>query len=83
MNPVAPFEVPPVQKRHIMTGWRHHPGVPAREQLSAEERAADLVRNGMGTWPVDTPMIVNRRRSPRPFGLLLRFVGKGVVPVRV
>jgi uncharacterized membrane protein len=34
-----------------MTGWHHHPGVRTGEQLTAGERAADLVRNGMGSWP--------------------------------
>jgi uncharacterized membrane protein len=51
MNPAAPLEALPVQKRHVMTGWRHHPGVRTGEQLTAGERAADLVRNGMGSWP--------------------------------
>jgi hypothetical protein len=44
-------DVPPVLKRDILTGWRHHPGVRTGEQLTAGERAADLVRNGMGSWP--------------------------------
>ena len=31
--------------------WNHHPGVRSGEQLSLGERAADRVRNGMGSWP--------------------------------
>lgn len=34
-----------------MTGWHHHPGVRSGEQLTAGERAADRMRNGMGSWP--------------------------------
>jgi uncharacterized membrane protein len=34
-----------------MTPWRHHPGVRQGDQLTTGERAADLVRNGMGSWP--------------------------------
>jgi uncharacterized membrane protein len=51
MSPAAPLEGALIRKRHIMTGWRHHPGVRTGEQLTAGERAADLVRNGMGSWP--------------------------------
>jgi len=31
--------------------WHRHPGVRSGEQLSIGERAADRVRNGMGSWP--------------------------------
>lgn len=31
--------------------WRRHPGVRTGERLTAGERAADVVRNGMGSWP--------------------------------
>lgn len=31
--------------------WHHHPGVRSGEQLTLGERAADKVRNGMGSWP--------------------------------
>jgi uncharacterized membrane protein len=34
-----------------MNPWRNHPGVRKDDQLSAGERAADIVRNGMGSWP--------------------------------
>jgi uncharacterized membrane protein len=34
-----------------MNMWHRHPGVRTGEQLTAGERAADLVRNGMGSWP--------------------------------
>jgi uncharacterized membrane protein len=33
------------------THWHRHPGVRTGEQLSVGERAADRVRNGMGSWP--------------------------------
>ena len=31
--------------------WHRHPGVRSGEQLTLGERAADKVRNGMGSWP--------------------------------
>ena len=31
--------------------WRKHPGVRSGEKLSIGERAADAMRNGMGSWP--------------------------------
>jgi uncharacterized membrane protein len=30
--------------------WHHHPGVRSAEQLTLGERAADRLRNGMGSW---------------------------------
>lgn len=33
------------------TQWHRHPGVRNRDQLSLGERAADSMRNGMGSWP--------------------------------
>ncbi len=30
--------------------WRHHPAVRTDDQLTLGERAADYVRNGMGSW---------------------------------
>jgi uncharacterized membrane protein len=30
--------------------WQHHPAVRSGERLSAGERAADRLRNGMGSW---------------------------------
>jgi uncharacterized membrane protein len=30
--------------------WHRHPGVRSGEQLSLGERAADIMRNGMGSW---------------------------------
>jgi uncharacterized membrane protein len=33
------------------TLWHRHPGVRSGDQLSLGERAADKVRNGMGSWP--------------------------------
>lgn len=34
-----------------MNRWRKHPGVRTGDQLTRGERAADYVRNGMGSWP--------------------------------
>lgn len=31
-------------------GWHDHPGVRSKRQLSLGERAADRMRNGMGSW---------------------------------
>jgi uncharacterized membrane protein len=31
--------------------WHKHPGVRSGEQLTLGERAADRMRNGMGSWP--------------------------------
>lgn len=31
--------------------WHGHPGVRSGEQLTSGERAADRLRNGMGSWP--------------------------------
>ena len=30
--------------------WHNHPGVRAEDQLTRGERAADRLRNGMGSW---------------------------------
>lgn len=34
-----------------MNRWHEHPAVRHHEQLTLGERAADVVRNGMGSWP--------------------------------
>lgn len=34
-----------------MNRWHEHPGVRKHSELTAGERAADLMRNGMGSWP--------------------------------
>lgn len=31
--------------------WRHHPGVRSGAELTVGERAADRLRNGLGSWP--------------------------------
>lgn len=37
--------------KHITPGsWRRHPGVRTGDQLTRGERAADSMRNGMGSW---------------------------------
>ena len=33
------------------TQWHRHPGVRSPDQLTLGERAADRMRNGMGSWP--------------------------------
>ena len=40
-----------VTKLHIhRPGWHQHPAVRSGEQLTRGERAADKLRNGMGSW---------------------------------
>lgn len=34
----------------IRSLWHHHPGVRSGNQLTLGERAADALRNGMGSW---------------------------------
>lgn len=34
-----------------MANWHQHPGVRTGNKLTRGERAADVVRNGMGSWP--------------------------------
>lgn len=34
-----------------MNRWHEHPAVRTHDQLTLGERAADVVRNGMGSWP--------------------------------
>jgi uncharacterized membrane protein len=36
--------------RQIKSGWRRHPGVRSDDQLTRGERAADKMRNSMGSW---------------------------------
>lgn len=40
----------PSQWRITRSVWRHHPAVRTGEQLTLGERAADKLRNGMGSW---------------------------------
>ena len=45
-----PFE-PHARSRHPFRSlWERHPAVPAGEELTTGERAADAMRNGMGSW---------------------------------
>lgn len=39
------------EKRPARRGWHRHPGVRSANELSLGERAADALRNGMGSWP--------------------------------
>lgn len=34
-----------------MKHWEHHPGVRSGDQLTLGERAADIMRSRMGSWP--------------------------------
>jgi uncharacterized membrane protein len=38
------------EHRSDTSGWRHHPAVRTGARLTAGERAADRLRNGMGSW---------------------------------
>jgi uncharacterized membrane protein len=40
-----------VEVRAWQTHWHRHPGVRSGDQLSLGERAADRMRNMMGSWP--------------------------------
>src|SRR4051794_23810246 len=35
---------------HYHPGWHHHPAVPTGDDLTLGQRAADRMRNGMGSW---------------------------------
>jgi uncharacterized membrane protein len=39
-------------KDHVqrIAGWHRHPGIRSGEELTRGERAADKMRNGMGSW---------------------------------
>jgi uncharacterized membrane protein len=41
----------PVAKHGWQTHWHKHPGVRSGDQLTMGERAADRMRNVMGSWP--------------------------------
>ena len=40
-----------MEKRAWETRWHKHPGVRSGDQLTLGERAADRMRNTMGSWP--------------------------------
>jgi uncharacterized membrane protein len=46
-RPVVPFHHP---RRGFLTYWDSHPGVRSGDQLTVGERAADKLRNTMGSW---------------------------------
>lgn len=58
-------------RRGFMARWNRHPAVPTGEQLTRGERAADAMRNGMGSWNFvfaallgdASPRSTSRRRS--------------------
>ena len=37
--------------RRPLNSWHLHPGVRSGDRLTLGERSADVVRNGMGSWP--------------------------------
>ena len=63
-----------------MSLWHEHPGVRSGKHLTTGERAADAMRNGMGSWPfvlsalifLTIWMVYNGRHGfdPYPFILL-------------
>ena len=40
----------PRRRRGFLPRWDRHPAVPSGEELTIGERAADRMRNGMGSW---------------------------------
>lgn len=52
-SPSAPVEADPTDGPFIgpVVGWEQHPGVRTGDRLTLGERAADKMRNGMGSWP--------------------------------
>src|SRR3954451_2724422 len=65
---------------HYHPGWHHHPAVPTGDDLTLGQRAADRMRNGMGSWAfvfaalvfLGVWMLFNRNSGfdPYPFILL-------------
>src|SRR5512138_2728010 len=50
---IGELDPPRVEKRRrgFLAMWDRHPAVPSGDQLTFSERAADKMRNGMGSWP--------------------------------
>ena len=59
--------------------WHEHPGVRAGKELTVGERAADAMRNGMGSWGfvgafclgMAAWMFFNGRTGPDPYPFIL------------
>lgn len=45
-----PTSANPSTRTRRLSPWHRHPGVRSGDQLSLGERAADRLRNGMGSW---------------------------------
>src|SRR5690242_3147626 len=39
------------EHKQLINGWHHHPHLRSGDQLSDGEKAADRLRNSMGSWP--------------------------------
>lgn len=67
-----------------MNKWHLHPGVRTGDRLTVGERSADLMRNGMGSWPFVAVFLVSMAAwaalngdhgfDPYPFILLNLFL---------
>lgn len=59
--------------------WRHHPHVPSHHELPIGDRAADRLRNGMGSWSfvfaallfLAVWMCLNAHHGPDPYPYIL------------
>lgn len=52
LRPMTPDDegIPDNQSRRHRPQWHAHPGIRSGEKLTRGERAADKLRNGMGSW---------------------------------
>jgi uncharacterized membrane protein len=64
---------------HHHTGWHRHPAIPTGDELTLGQRAADRMRNGMGSWGfvfaalafLGVWMLYNRNTGFDPFPFIL------------
>ena len=76
---------PQSRRRGFLAMWNMHPAVPTGDQLTLGEKAADRMRNGMGSWIFVAVFIAVRRCTtgsrtwPPPTGVswsrTMRFCG--------